>query len=159
MFVIKKLNIKRTILIVSFSVVLLIVLIATVATNGPKNITTTVSGVTYSLQAEDNLSQVEFLEQFGWVVNEEPSERGEIVIPQEFNETYQNYNEMQINQGLDLSDYQGKTCMHISFQVLNYPNYQDEVYANLLIFEGNVIGGDIACKTLNGFMHGFEKIE
>ena len=41
----------------------------------------------------------------------------------------------------------------------NYPGYEDLdcIHATLLIYDGQVIGGDICSTQLDGFMHGFVK--
>lgn len=109
----------------------------------------------YNLSASDNAERMSFLSQFGWQVKEEPLEICEIVLPAQFNETYQSYNEIQKQQGLDLSRYAGKTCKRWTYEVTNYPEQPEGVHANLLIIDGKVIGGDISSTQLNGFMHGF----
>ncbi|MBR6748707.1 MAG: hypothetical protein IKM07_07185, partial [Clostridia bacterium] len=38
----------------------------------------------------------------------------------------------------------------------NYPGGLSDVAANLLILDGEVIGGDISSTLLDGFMHGFD---
>lgn len=109
----------------------------------------------YNLSASDNAERMSFLSQFGWQVKEEPLEICEIVLPAQFNETYHNYNEIQKQQGLDLSRYAGKTCKRWTYEITNYPDQPEGVHANLLIIDGRVIGGDISSTQLNGFMHGF----
>lgn len=114
-----------------------------------------VADVKYSLAAGDAEGRVAFLEQFGWVVDEEPVEVEEVVIPTEFNEVYENYNTLQLEQGLDLKKYAGKTCKRWVYQVLNYPRDGQQVLATLLIYDGNVIAGDISSANLDGFMASF----
>lgn len=109
----------------------------------------------YSLAASDASSRMAFLAQFGWTANEEPVEICEVIIPAEFNETYQSYNELQKEQGLDLSKYAGRTCKRWTYEITNYPGQTEGVRANLLILDGKVIGGDISSTKLDGFMHGF----
>jgi hypothetical protein len=109
----------------------------------------------YSLSAGDNAARLEFLKQFGWEVEEEPVEICEVIIPDSFNETYEKYNTIQKEQGLDLSKYAGKVCKRWTYEVTNYPDGKTGVRANLLILNDKVIGGDISSVELNGFMHGF----
>lgn len=109
----------------------------------------------YSLSAKDNAARIAFLSQFGWKVHEEPVEISEVVIPAEFNQTYEEYNEIQKQQGLDLSDYKEQTCKRISYEVCNYPGHTTGIRANLLLYDGRVVGGDISAVELGGFMHGF----
>ncbi len=118
--------------------------------------TTAVGGIgKYSLSAASQSAQIRFLEQFGWKVDKDSCESGEVTIPQAFNSVYERYNEIQLEQGLDLHGYEGKTCKKVSYRITNYPDSEQQVKANLLIYDGNVIGGDISSTSLGGFMHGF----
>lgn len=112
-----------------------------------------------NLAAEDSRQRIDFLKQFGWEVREDPLEVSEIIIPMEFNAVYQSYNELQLKQGFDLTDYGGKRVKRWTYAVTNYPNYDetaDCIHADILVCEGKVVGGDICSVELNGFMHGFE---
>lgn len=109
----------------------------------------------YKLNARDNAERVEFLKQFGWEVSPEPTEISTVTIPAEFNSTYEKYNDIQRDQGLDLSRYQEKTCTRYTYQILNYKDASQGVRANILVLNDKVIGGDISSVLLNGFIHGF----
>ncbi len=109
-----------------------------------------------NLSAATNEERVAFLEQFGWEVKAEAVQVKDVVIPAEFSDVYKKYNEIQTAQGFDLSDYHGKQVKQYAYAVTNYPGYEGEVRANLLVYAGNVIGGDICSLTLDGFMHGFK---
>lgn len=100
-----------------------------------------------------------FISNFGWDVNPEPDEIREIIIPVEFDEVYKNYNEIQLSQGYDLSEYSGERAKNWTFTVRNYPGFEGEEYIkiNILIHNGKVIGGDVCSVKLGGFMHGFSK--
>lgn len=113
----------------------------------------------YNLCVKNNENRVQFLSQFGWEVQTEPIEVSEISIPAKFNDTYENYNNIQKEQGLDLSKYKNRTCIKYTYQVLNYKNAPGGIRANLLVLDNKVIGGDICSVELNGFMHGFTSPE
>lgn len=100
--------------------------------------------------------RLEFLAQFGWEVEAEPLEIREIVIPEKFDEVYTRYNALQKEQGMDLLPYAGKTCKQWIYKVLNYPISGEEVRAVMLVYEGQVIGGDISSVALDGFMVTFQ---
>lgn len=104
---------------------------------------------------KENEDRITFLNAFGWEVAQEPVAIEEIVIPEEFNNIYEEYNKLQQSQNLDLTKYRGKTVRRYTYQVLNYPQKDDMVYANLLIYKNRVIGGDICSAKYQGFMHGF----
>ena len=112
-----------------------------------------------SKNVKSNEDRVNFLSQFGWEINPEPLEIVDVNIPETFNATYENYNKIQKEQGLDLSKYKGKTCTRFTYQVLNHKDSPKGARANLLVIKNKVIGGDICSVELNGFMHGFSSKE
>lgn len=95
-----------------------------------------------------------FLSQFGWEIASEPALSEDVTIPEDFDSVFLNYNELQKQQGLDLSRYKRKTVQHYRYEVTNYES-NETVYANLLIYRGRVIGGDISSANMNGFVYGF----
>lgn len=102
-----------------------------------------------------------FISSFGWEVSEEPDEVREVIIPAEFDDVYENYNAIQKAQGYDLKEYAGERVKRWTYSVKNYPDYVDSecIKINVLVFDGEVIGGDVCSVELNGFMHGFAKEE
>lgn len=112
-----------------------------------------------SLKASTAAERIAFLSQFGWDVDEDPVEVAEVIIPAEFDDAYEMYNGIQKSQNLDLLPYAGKRAKRWTYAVNNYPGYEDRkgiVQANLLVYEGAVIGGDICSVELEGFMQNFE---
>ncbi len=104
-----------------------------------------------------NEDRMAFLGQFGWEVDATPVESTTVTIPAEFDKVFASYNELQRRQGLDLSSYASRTVERYTYTVTNYGNYDGTVLANLLIYRGRVIGGDICSADTNGFIHGFSK--
>ena len=96
---------------------------------------------------------IKFLEQYGWKVENEPIEECEITIPAEFDKVISSYNEIQKQQGLDLTKYTKKTAQRYTFKIDNYPNYEGTVYANIITYRGRVIAGDICTADAKGFIH------
>ena len=110
----------------------------------------------FSQAAETNERRVEYLNSFGWEVSDEPVEEQQIVIPKEFSSVYDEYNEIQKKQGFDLADYAGLDAVRYTYEVRNYPDYSGRVCANLILYKGRVIAGDIQATALDGFIHGLE---
>lgn len=104
-----------------------------------------------------NEDRIAFLAQFGWQVEENPTESANVAIPAEFDKVFAAYNELQRRQGLDLSKYASRTVERYTYRVTNYEGYDGEVLANLLIYRGRVVGGDICSADQNGFLHGFSR--
>lgn len=107
--------------------------------------------------AKTTKQQISLLNAFGYEVEEEPMLIEEIIIPTDFDESYEKYNEYQKLSGFDLKKYKGHRVKKYTYKVLNYPNYNDEVIANLLVYKGKAIGGDVASTDIKGFVHGFVK--
>lgn len=113
------------------------------------------SGVDYS--AADASQRLAFLSQFGWDVQPDPVEVREVIIPAEFDAGYEKYNAMQREHGLDLSKYCGRRAKRWTYEIKNYPGYEnsDMVQVNIFVLDGRVIGGDICSLEKNGFMQSF----
>lgn len=110
------------------------------------------------MKASDSEERLAFFSQFGWELNEEPCEVKEVIIPNEFDDVYTKYNEIQKEQGLDLEKYKGARVKMWSYEILNYPGYENSggvIRGNILVLDGIVIGGDVSSTELGGFMHGF----
>ncbi len=112
-----------------------------------------------SFEAESHEDRMKFISQFGWEVDEEPVEVKEIIIPTELSDVYIAYNDIQKKQGFDLTDFAEKRVKCWTYNVKNYEGYenQDCIHANILVYDGKVIGGDICSVRIDGFMHGFSK--
>ena len=108
-------------------------------------------------KVKDQDDVVEFLAQFGWQVGAEPTEVKTVTIPSEFDKVFSAYNELQKEQGLNLSKFKGKEVTRYTFAVTNYAGYDGTVWANVLVYRNRVIGGDICSADMTGFVHGFEK--
>ncbi len=121
--------------------------------------TETVDKQSISYSAATHEERMSFVSQFGWEVSEEPVEIKEVIIPEEFDDTYVAYNEIQKSQGLDLTEYAGKRAKRWTYIIKNYEGYEDSecIHINLLVHDNKVIGGDVCSVELSGFMHSFSK--
>lgn len=106
---------------------------------------------------DSNEDRIAFLASLGWEVEPTAKESTTVAIPREFDKVFAAYNEMQRKMGLDLSGYSGKTVERHTYVVKNYGEYEGTVLANLLIFRGRVIGGDICSADTSGFVHGLRR--
>ena len=104
----------------------------------------------------NNDARVGFLKNFGWEVTNSPTESSQVRIPENTSEVFERYNELQKSQGYDLSRYAGKNVMRYVYKVNNYPNATEPVYATLLVYKNQVIGGDITNTAAQGKIHGFQ---
>jgi len=101
--------------------------------------------------------QVAFLKEFGYSAEPQPLLIEEVIIPSEFDDEYEKYNNCQKLSGFNLEDYKGCRAKKYTYDIKDYSGYDGEVIANLLVYNGEVIGGDISSAELGGFTHGFVK--
>ena len=97
-----------------------------------------------------------YLSQYGWEAAETPSIKS-VQIPDKFDALYQEYSDLQSQQGFDLEPYRSKTVTMYTFRLLNHPaagTSQSAIYANVLVFNGNVIAGDVVSYAMDGFITG-----
>ena len=91
----------------------------------------------------NNDARVQFLKDFGWEVTNSPTETSQVNIPAESSPVFDRYNNLQKSQGYDLSKYAGKKVMRYVYKVNNYPGATEPVYATLLVYKNQIIGGDV----------------
>lgn len=136
-----KVNIKKVLIALAAIAGLLIALILTLGGGADPAAVTTMS---------DNDTRVQFLKDLGWEVTTSPTESNQVRIPKEMSPVYERYNELQKSQGYDLSQYAGKNVMRYVYQVNNYPGATEPVYATLLVYKNQIIGGDITNTAAKG---------
>lgn len=80
------------------------------------------------------------------------SESKTITVPAEFNEVYQEYNEIQKQQGFDLEGYKGKEAVIYTYKITNYKD-NENVIADLMVCDGTLIGADLCDPSAeDGFL-------
>lgn len=141
----------KKILIILAAVALLIFGIVLIFSNGDNAVSTGTAAVS------GNDARVNFLKELGWDVSTSPVESSQVRIPQEQTELYQRYNALQKSLGYDLGAYAGKAVMRYVYKINNYPGATEPVYATLLVYKNQVIGGDITDTSPKGVMQGLSK--
>lgn len=119
----------------------------------------TAKGNEINLAASTHEERMTFISQFGWEVEEEPVEIKEVIIPEEFDDTYSAYNDIQKEQGFNLAEYEGQRAKQWTYRVKNYEGYENKdcIHINVLVYDDVIIGGDVCSVEIDGFMHGFSK--
>ena len=103
-----------------------------------------------------NEARIAFLAEYGWEVSAEPVQTQQVRVPEEPGEVFLRYNELQISQGYDLTQYSGKTLRRYVYTVTNYPAADGgPYYATVLVYKNEVAGGDVCSAAQNGVMHSF----
>ena len=101
--------------------------------------------------------RLKFLASLGWQTTGEVVDEQSFVLPETFDRVLSGYNEIQKDQGLDLSRYRKKRVTRYTYEITNYEGYEGKVYANLIVFRNRVIAGDISSADPMGFVSGLEK--
>ncbi|NLH01492.1 MAG: DUF4830 domain-containing protein [Clostridiales bacterium] len=151
MVVTLKWNRKIALLVIIAVAAVLCALIFAIGKGG--NSTSSAAGV----KVKTNEDRIKFLESLGWEVDLNPIEEKTVIIPKEFSDVYKKYNQLQIEQGYDLSKYRGMEVTIYTYSVRNYTGYSGNVVAELYVKGNEIIGGDIHSLELDGFMHGLRK--
>ena len=152
MFMTAKVDLKKILMIVGAvaAVVIGLILLLGNSSDAADTAAPAVSG---------NDARVEFLKGFGWEVAASPTESGQVKIPEQPSEVFDRYNQLQKSQGYDLTQYAGKTAMRYVYKVTNYPGATDPVYATVLVYKNQIIGGDITDTSATGVVQGFQSKE
>lgn len=151
MFV-KTMKVKKTAAVtaavVLVAAVALVVIVCAVKAGGAK---------TYKVKTEQQRQAV--IAELGWETSDKPSDHKTVTIPKDFDEVYEAYNELQKEQGFDLEKFKGKKVEIYSYPVYNYKGHEDCMTLTLMGCDGVLIGGDVCCSELDGFMQGLMKAE
>ena len=110
---------------------------------------------------ETQEQRINFLASLGLEADPESERAKEVVIPEEFDEIFENYNALQKKAGFDLENFKGKTVKKYTYKILNYPSAEkdDIILSDLLVFDGKIIGGDVYAPRLDGFITGLEEVK
>ena len=148
MFMTAKVDIKKTLIALAAAVGLIIGMIFLFGGND--------AAPTAATGMSGNDARVQFLKNFGWEVAQSPVESGLVRIPEKSTAVYDRYNALQKTQGYDLSQYAGKIVMRYVYKITNFPGATDPVYATLLVYKNEVIGGDVTDTCPNGQVRTFK---
>ena len=148
MFMTARVDLKKILLILG--VIAALIVGAIWLFGGDEDVTTAAPAVS------TNDGRVQFLQGFGWQVAASPVESSQVKIPKASSEVFDRYNQLQKSQGYDLSQFAGKNVMRFVYKIENYPGATEPVYATLLVYKNQVIGGDITDTAAKGQIRGFQ---
>lgn len=105
---------------------------------------------------EENDIGIQFLNDNGWVVDEQSVVYTEVDFIFPNNEALASYIEIQKAQGFAIEEYIGKRVIKITCSIMNFPGYTDEagIFANVFLFNDKIIAADICSVKINGFLQG-----
>lgn len=97
---------------------------------------------------EDTALCRRFLKSLGYNPEGEPFEITSVTVPEGFGAYYDSYNELNKKAGFDLTPFRGCTVKKIRIALSD----GEALYANLLIYNHKICGGDICNPSLSGYM-------
>ena len=109
------------------------------------------AAVSGSLTAGSEPDLVSYLSNLGWETSGDPVSE-QVLLPESFGPEYDGYLAIQAEGGFDLAAYTGQTVTRYSYTVTNYPTGESGILADLLVLDGEVIGGELRSTQLDGFM-------
>ena len=130
----------------------LVILFTVIAFGGESSVYASAEGkeIDYGgIKTKDD--RITFIEGFGIRVDGESEKEETFVMPENFDRIILGYNELQKEQGLDLSKYTKKKVTHYSYTVTNY-NSEGTVEVNLFVYRNKIIACDIASADGGGFV-------
>lgn len=101
-------------------------------------------------------ARVAYLAENGWEAESPAISKESVVIPRSFSPVFESYNDLQKEQGFDLSQYCGLEVDLYTYRLIN-TQIGDDVVAMLYLYNGTVIGGDVHSTALDGFMCGVKQ--
>ena len=141
-----KVNLKKVMIALAAVAALIVALILLLGGGGD-------SAETSAPTASSNDGRVKFLTDLGWDVTTSPTDSSQVRIPAASSDVFERYNALQKSQGYDLSEYAGKKVMRYVYKINNYPGATEPVYATLLVYKNQIIGGDVTDTAAHDCSH------
>jgi hypothetical protein len=98
------------------------------------------------IDGSTNAKRMSYLKGIGLNADDSNVTHKDILIPENFNDVYSNYNALQKKSGFDLTNFRGK------YAVLYTYSLNSEYDIHLIVYKNRIIGGDIAALNINGEM-------
>ncbi|MEG1441701.1 MAG: DUF4830 domain-containing protein [Oscillospiraceae bacterium] len=109
--------------------------------------------ILFSVDEKVNIMNIEYINSFGWQVEQNPTEISHLTIPDEFDVIYETYNALEKNLGFDLTKYHGIKVIRYSYKVTNHKDSGNGlIRANVFVHNDKIIAADICSLELGGFM-------
>ncbi len=109
-----------------------------------------------TIAGSSNTERIAFINECGWQTEMTHCELTEVRIPVNFDEVYEEYNEIQLMQGFDLRPYRAHSVKKYTYYITNYRDRDRsvgaDIFANLLVEDGEIIGADISSNEAGSFV-------
>ena len=159
MFITLKFDRKKTafaVVIVALLIVGIILLVGAFEKSASGSATDAAGTGRADAVVKNEKSRVAYLARNGWEVASPAESESVVMIPRTFSAVFEEYNELQTQQGFDLSRYCGTEVTMYTYRVTN-AQADGDVIAVLYVQKNRVVGGDVHSTALDGFMTGIVK--
>ncbi len=109
-------------------------------------------GGSSDIPGETNQQRIEYIESFGWNTGLTHCGLEEVRIPVNFDELYEEYNDLQKKQGFDLRRYRAHSVKKYTYEITRSDDDPVPLYANILVENGVIIGADITSAEAEGMI-------
>lgn len=103
------------------------------------------------IPGETEQQRISYIESFGWDAGITRVDVKEIRIPVDFDEVYEEYNDIQRQQGFDLRRYRAHSVRQYTYEISRTDDDPVPMLAHLLVENGVIIGADITSAQAGGF--------
>lgn len=101
--------------------------------------------------------RVQYLASLGYTADASSVEVRELAIPDTFDAVFEEYNRLQQTAGMDLTPYCNKQVKRYTYAVTGHPDAETAL-ATLLVYDGRIVGGDVADAVADGFIQGLTPV-
>ncbi len=109
-----------------------------------------------AISGSSNAERIAFINECGWQTEMTHCELTEVRIPVNFDDVYEEYNDLQLMQGFDLRPYRAHSVKKYTYYITNYRENASaadaDIFANLLVEDGKIIGADISSAEAGSFV-------
>lgn len=100
-----------------------------------------------------NESNIEYINSFGWIVEENPTDIVHMTFPDSETAIFGSYSEILKKGGFDISTLPNKRVIRYSYKVLNHKNSDSGlIRINIIISDGEIVAADITSLDKGGFV-------
>lgn len=107
-------------------------------------------GSSDGIPGETNQQRLQYIQSFGWNTGITHCDLEEVRIPVNFDEVYEEYNDLQRKQGFDLRKYRAHSVKKYTYEISRTDDDPVQLLANLLVENGVIIGADISSAEVGG---------
>ena len=105
----------------------------------------------FKTDSETNASNIKYINEFGWSVEETPTDIQHLTIPDSTDRVFAAYADKLNNQSL--FNLCGKRVCRYSYKVLNHSDSDcGMIRINLIVYDGEIVASDISSLSENGFI-------